>query len=68
MRSPQFQQAVATLNAGLQSGQLSSFVAQLGLDPAVGGPLGGVEAFIEAIRAQEEQKGRGASEDEMKDD
>ena len=62
INSPPFRQAVATLNEGLQTGQLSGFVAQLGLDPSVGGPLGGVQAFIEAIRLQAESSKKGSNE------
>jgi 26S proteasome regulatory subunit N13 len=56
IRSPQFFQAVATLNAGLRSGDLASLLAELGLDPSIGGPLGGVEAFIRAIQAKVDQE------------
>ncbi len=47
---------MTSLNQALQSGQLGPLLAQLGLDPAVGGPFGGVEAFIEAIRQQAERR------------
>lgn len=62
-------QAVGSLNHSLQSGQQGPLIAQLGLDPAVGGPLGGVEAFLAAIRqqagrkkAQQQQASGGSSE------
>ena len=46
IRSPQFVQSLAGLNAGLQSGQLGPLIAELGLDPSVGGPLGGEQTFF----------------------
>jgi len=46
IRSPQFVQSLAGLNAGLQSGQLGPLIAELGLDPSVGGPLGGEQDFF----------------------
>lgn len=42
IRSPQFQQAVATFDAALSSGQLSGLMQSIGLDPSVGGPFGGL--------------------------
>lgn len=64
IRSPQFHQAVAALDAGLKSGEVAPLVAQLGLDPNVGGPFGGVDAFLRAIRDQVKrgaQEGSGAA-------
>lgn len=55
IRGPQFVQALASLNAGLQSGQLGPLIAELGLDPSVGGPLGGVEAFLRALQEKANQ-------------
>jgi len=37
---------VASLNAGLQSGELAPLIAELGLDPSVAGPLGGDSFFF----------------------
>lgn len=56
IRSPQFVQAVASLNAGLQSGMLGPLIAELGLDPSVGSAFGGVDAFIRAIQAKNDEK------------
>jgi hypothetical protein len=41
VRSPQFHQAVAALDAGLQQGEAAPLAIQLGLDASVGGPFGG---------------------------
>lgn len=56
IRSAEFRQAVSALNTALQSGQMAPLISQLGLDPAIGGPYGGVEAFIEAIRQQAQRR------------
>ncbi|RHZ88519.1 hypothetical protein Glove_22g209 [Diversispora epigaea] len=49
IQSPQFAQALQSLNIALQSGQLSTFLNQLGLDSSAGN---GVEAFLRALQEQ----------------
>ncbi|CAO3598070.1 unnamed protein product [Absidia cylindrospora] len=48
-KSPQFQQALHSLSAALQSGQLGPLLTQLGLDASAGN---GVESFLNAIENQ----------------
>ncbi|KAI8088855.1 proteasome complex subunit Rpn13 ubiquitin receptor-domain-containing protein [Halteromyces radiatus] len=59
-RSPQFQQALQSLTAALQSGQLGPLLTQLGLDPSAGN---GVEAFLKAIEDQARTKENSMDED-----
>lgn len=54
VRSSQFQQALRSLGAALESGALGPLVQQLGLDPSA---ANGVEAFLRAIERQAQQEG-----------
>jgi len=71
LRSPQFAQAVATLNAAIQSGELSEFMPHFGLPSSVGGPEGGVNALIQALshgdrqHTGDEQKETNKQEDDI---
>ncbi|OAD02977.1 hypothetical protein MUCCIDRAFT_73414 [Mucor lusitanicus CBS 277.49] len=53
VKSPQFSQALQSLSAALQTGQLGPLLSQLGLDPSAGNS---VESFLIAIGEQAKQK------------
>ncbi|CAO0795674.1 unnamed protein product [Mucor circinelloides] len=56
VKSPQFSQALQSLGAALQTGQLGPLLSQLGLDPSAGNS---VESFLIAIGEQAKQKKNG---------
>ncbi|KAJ2155906.1 hypothetical protein GGF46_005528 [Coemansia sp. RSA 552] len=58
IRSPQFQQALASLSYVLESGQMGPLVTQLGLDPEAGTS---VRAFLQAIEKQIDKEKTGDS-------
>ncbi|KAI8087614.1 uncharacterized protein B0P05DRAFT_368649 [Gilbertella persicaria] len=60
VRSPQFSQALQSLSAALQTGQLGPLLTQLGLDPSAGNS---VESFLIAISEQAKKKKGDAMED-----
>ncbi|KAL9539750.1 hypothetical protein MBANPS3_010083 [Mucor bainieri] len=61
VKSPQFSQALQSLSAALQTGQLGPLLSQLGLDPSAGNS---VESFLIAIGEQAKQKKNGDAMEE----
>ncbi|CEP15446.1 hypothetical protein [Parasitella parasitica] len=61
VKSPQFSQALQSLSAALQTGQLGPLLSQLGLDPSAGNS---VESFLVAIGEQAKQKKNGDAMEE----
>lgn len=53
VKSPQFSQALYSLSAALQTGQLGPLLSQLGLDYSAGNS---VESFLNAINEQAKKK------------
>ncbi|KAF7726899.1 adhesion regulating molecule 1 [Apophysomyces ossiformis] len=65
VQNPQFQQALHSLTAALQSGQLGPLLSQLGLDPAAGTD---VESFLRAIEEQARRREHERHNDDMDED
>lgn len=67
--SPQFQQALSSFSAALQSGQLGPLMSQfeLGDDVATAAAQGDVEAFVKAMQEQQKKSDEKEKKDEVMD-
>lgn len=65
IRSPQFTQALQSLGAALQTGQLGPLLSQLGLHPSAGNS---VDSFLIGISEQAKQNKKNKNDDAMDED
>ncbi|KAL5014603.1 hypothetical protein ScPMuIL_008873 [Solemya velum] len=67
VQSPQFQQALSSFSAALQSGQLGPLMSQFGLGEAVASAAtqGDVEAFVKAMQEAQKKKEEKKDDDKM---